>query len=149
MGNRYTAKQKGVTPGSGVDILSIQASVNRRARLIQVSVAGNGTTSAYQMIEVGRATAGSSLATTIVPGKFDHTDEPAPSATYGTTWGTAPTLSTTDSEVIGWNALGGANRWIPPKGAGFEFRNGEVITFRASVGVTFQAMSLSVVVEED
>jgi hypothetical protein len=51
--------------------------------------------------------------------------------------------------VIGWNALGGANRYIPPKGYIFEARNGENISVRAPSGPTYQAMSISVLIEED
>jgi hypothetical protein len=149
MGNRYVVKQKGVTPGSGTDIFTIVSVATRRVRLVEVAVAGNGTTSAYQMIEVGRSSAGSSSSVQVTAGKFDHTEEPASgAASYPTVWGTQPTLDT-NSEVIGWNALGGANRWIPPKGSGLEARNGEMVSLRASVGVTFQPMSVSAIVEED
>ncbi len=53
------------------------------------------------------------------------------------------------AEIIGFNALGGANRWIPPKGSGLEARNGQLISFRCQAGTTPQSMSLSVIVEED
>lgn len=151
MGNRYIVKQQNVTPGSGVDIVTITSISNRRGRLVEVAVAGRGTTSAAQQIEVGRSTGGSTSGGNITAGKFDHTDEPAAVFGYATTWGTQPTLDT-NSEVIGWNALGGGNRWIPPKGTGFEIRGAatpEQLSIRASVGVTFQAMSLSAIFEED
>jgi hypothetical protein len=151
MGNRYIVKQQNITPTAGNDILTILSVTGRRGRVIEVSVAGRGTSSAAQQIEVGRSTGGTTGGGAVTPGKFDHTDEPAAAFTYDTTWSVQPTLDT-NSEVIGWNALGGANRWIPPKGSGLEFRGAgtvEQISFRASAGVTFQAMSLSTIIEED
>jgi hypothetical protein len=59
-----------------------------------------------------------------------------------------PTIDT-HTEILGFNALGGANRWIPPKGSAVEARNAENISIRATAGVTFQALSVSAVVEED
>ncbi len=148
MGNRVILKFKGITPAAGSDIVTIQAATSRRARLVEVSCAGNGATSAYQMIEVGRSTGGSTSGSSVQPGKFDHTDQPAAVHSYFTTWGTQPTLDT-NSEVIGFNALGGANRWIPPKGSGLEARNGELISIRCSAGSTPQAQSISMIIEED
>ncbi len=148
MGNRYIIKQKGVTPTAGNDILTILSATTRRVRVVEIACAGNGVTSAYQMIEVGRSTAGSSATSTQVPGKFDHTDQPSHAASYYITWASQPTLDA-QSEVIGFNALGGANRWIPPKGTGLEARNGEMISIRCSASSTPQAQSISVVVEED
>jgi hypothetical protein len=148
VGNRYIVKQQNITPTAGNDILTVLSIASRRGRIVEVSVSGRGTSSAAQQIEVGRSTSGSTGGGALTPGKFDHNDEPAAAFTYNTTWSVQPTLDT-HSEVIGWNALGGANRWIPPKGSGFEFRNGEQISIRASSGVTFQACSISVVIEED
>jgi hypothetical protein len=151
VGNRYVIKQQNITPTAGNDIVTLISVANRRGRVIEVAVAGRGTSSAAQQIEVGRSTGGSTSGGNVTAGKFDHTDEPASAFNYPTTWGTQPTLDA-NSEVIGWNALGGANRWIPPKGSGLEFRGAatpEEVSIRASAGVTFQAMSLSVVVEED
>jgi hypothetical protein len=151
MGNRYVVKQQNVLPVAGTDIVTIIAVTQRRGRVVEVSVAGRGVSSAAQQIEVGRSTGGSTGGGAITPGKFDHTDEPVAAFTYNTTWGTPPALDA-NSEVIGWNALGGANRWIPPKGSGFEFRGAatlEQISVRASTQVTWQNASISVVVEED
>jgi hypothetical protein len=148
MGNRYIIKQQNVTPTAGNDILTIISASSRRLRICEIAVAGRGTTSASQQIEAGRSTSGTTSGGTQTPGKLDHTDQPAAAGTYATTWSVQPTLDT-HSEVIGWNALGGANRWIPPAGKALEARNGEQLSIRASSGVTWQAMSISVVVEED
>ncbi len=123
MGNRYVTKSRNVTPtaGSSVTIITVQAN-SRRVRVVEIAVAGNGTTSAYQQIEVGRGSSGTSVAGSgvVTPNKFDHTDVPAAACSYLTL--ASSSAVDTNTEVIGWNALGGANRWIPPKGSGLECR---------------------------
>ena len=148
MGNRYIIKQQNITPTAGSDILTIISASVRRVRICEVSVAGRGTSSAAQQIEIGRSSSGTTGGGAQTPGKADHTDEPAAVATYNTTWSVQPTLDA-HSEVLGWNALGGNNRWIPPAGKILEARNGEQLSIRASAGVTFQAASISVIVDED
>ncbi len=148
MGNRYIIKQNNVTPTAGNDIMTIVSATARRIRVVEVAVAGRGSSSAAQQIEVGRSTGGTTPGGTLTPNKFDHTDQPAMASTVPTTWAAQPTIDT-QTEVLGFNALGGANRWIPPKGAAIEARNGENISIRATTGVTFQALSVSAVVEED
>ena len=151
MGNRYVVKQQLITPTAGNDIVTITSISSRRGRLIEVTVAGRGTTSAAQQIEIGRSTGGSTGGGAQTPGKFDHTDEPAAVFTYNTTWASQPTLDA-HSEVLGWNALGGGGRWVPPRGSAFEIRGAatpEQLSIRASAGVSFQQASLSLVFEED
>jgi hypothetical protein len=149
MGNRYIVKQNNVNPTAGNDILTIVSASSRRGRLVQVSVNGRGSTSAAQQIEIGRSSSGSSTSNgTVTPGKFDHTDQPAAAFIYNNLLSAQPNLDT-NTEVLGWNALGGANRYIPPRGQALEIRNGEQISIRATTGVTFQNLSLTVVTEED
>jgi hypothetical protein len=148
MGNRYILK-RALTPTAGSDIWTVLSISSRRGRLIEVSVTGQGTSSAAQTIEIGRSTGGTTGGGAATPGKFDHTDQPAAAFTYNTTWAAQPTLDT-HSKVMGWNALGGYANWIAPKGAGYEIRNAEQLSIRASAtGVTFQAALVSMVFEED
>lgn len=146
---RYIVSQTNVTPTAGNDIITLVSAASRRLRVVQVSVSGRGTSSASQQIQVGRSTGGTTPGGAITPGKADHVDQPAAAFTAPTTWAAQPTLDTNGAAQIGWNALGGANHWTPPKGTLFEARNGEELSIRASAGVTFQALSVSVVVEED
>jgi len=145
---RYAVSRDNVTPVGGQDVLTIITSASRRARIVEISVAGRGSSSAAQQLQVGRSTAGTTPGGAIVPSKFDNTDQPAANFTTATTWAAQPTLET-NYEVVGWNALGGANRWIPPRGVALEARNAETISVRAPSGPTYQAMSLSAVIEED
>jgi hypothetical protein len=153
MGNRYVLKQNNITPTAGNDIMTIVTAASRRARLVEVTVSGRGTSSAAQQIEFGRSTGGTTGGGALTPNKYDHQDQPVAVSTVNTTWTGQPTFDT-HTEIAGWNALGGAFRWTPPvKGgsgaAGIEVRNADNISIRASAGVTFQPMSVSVVYEED
>jgi hypothetical protein len=148
MGNRYTIARDNHTPTGGNDSLTIISGASRRVRLISVNVAGRGSSSASQQIQVGRSTGGTTPGGAITPSKGDHTDLPAATFTTATTWAAQPTLET-NYDVVGWNALGGANRYPAPGGKYFEARNGENISIRAPSGPTYQAMSFSVVIEED
>src|SRR5262245_48094767 len=112
MGNRYIIKQNNVTPTAGNDIMTIVSATGRRTRLLEVSVAGRGSSSAAQQIEVGRSTGGTTGGGALTPNKFDHTDQPNAASVVNTTWAAQPTIDT-HTEIIGFNALGGANRWIP------------------------------------
>src|SRR5262245_6956732 len=146
MGNRYIVSRENITPTATNDALTCISGANRRIRVVQVSVRGAGTSSAQQGFQIGRSTGGTTPGGAITPSKADHTDQPAANFTTATTWSVQPTLET-NFEVMGWNALGGANRWVPPKGTMFEARNGENISIRAPTGPTYQAVSFSVVIE--
>jgi hypothetical protein len=149
---RYLVSRDNVTPTGGQDVLTIISGASRRVRIAQVSVNGRGSTSAAQQIEVSRSSGGSGAGGAITPDKGDHSDQPAANFTTATSWSASPDgqpTMLTNKEMIGFNALGGANRWIPPKGVILEARNGEMISIRATSGPTWQAMSLSVIVEED
>lgn len=151
MGNRYTIARDNVTPTGGQDALTIISAANRRVRLVSISVVGRGSTSAAQQFQVGRSTGGTTPGGAITPSEFDHSEQAAIGFTTATTWSAQPTLET-NYEVVGWNALGGVNRWVTPPGkpqGSFEARNGENISIRAPSGPTYQAVSFSVVVEED
>ncbi len=83
----------------------------------------------------------------LTPNKFDHTEVPSAACSYIAL--ASSQVVDSHTEVIGWNALGGANRWIPPKGSGIECHNSEQIAIFGSPNMTPQAMSISVITEED
>lgn len=150
MGNRYILSRDNVTPTAGSDIFTAISAASRRIRLIQVVLTGVGASSAAQRILVNRAgTAGITPGGAIVPDKYEHSDQPAAAFTTATTWGTQPVIAT-NTMPLGWNALGGALVWNAPQGSNkFECRNGENMSFRAAAGVTFQALSVAAIIEED
>lgn len=151
MGNRYIVSRDNITPTGGNDVLTLISGASRRIRIVEVAVSGRGATSASQQLQVGRSTGGTTPGGAITPSKFEHSDQPAANLTTSTTWSAQPTLET-NYEVVGWNALGGAHRLGSAqntKALGIEARNGENISIRAPSGPTYQAMSISCVVEED
>lgn len=149
MGNRYSIKRENFTPTAANDTLTIISASTRRVRVLQVTVGGLGTTSAAQQINVSRSTVGTTPGGAITPSKFEHTEQPAMVSTTATTWATQPTLET-NGVVLGWNALGGSIIWNAPAGGNkIEARNGENISIRAPSGPTYQACSVSAIIEED
>lgn len=151
MGQRYVVARDNVTPVGGQDILTLISATARRIRLISLNVTGRGSSSAPQQLQFAMNPAGTTPGGAITPTKAEHTEQPAAVFTTATTWTTQPALAT-NFEVVGWNALGGINRWVTPPGKPqgmFEARNGDVISVRAPSGPTYQAMSLSVIIEED
>jgi hypothetical protein len=148
MGNKYLVSRDNVTPTGGNDLITIVTASNRRARILEVAVNGRGSTSAPLEVIVGTSSGGTTGGGGITPDKFEHVDQPAAASTVNTTWSVQPTIAT-NVVKLGFNALGGANRWIPPGGKGIEARNGANISIRATNGPTWQAMSVSIVYEED
>lgn len=151
MGQRYTVARDNHTATGGNDSLTLISATARRIRLVSINVVGRGTSSAAQQFQIAMNTTGTTPGGAIVPSKAEHTEQPAATFTTATTWAAQPTLAT-NYEVLGWNALGGANRWTTPPGKPqgmFEARNGDVISIRAPSGPTYQGCSFSCVVEED
>lgn len=151
MGNRYIVARDAHTPTAANDSLTLISAANRRIRVISIDVVGRGATSAAQQFQITTNPAGTTPGGAIVPTKFEHSEQPAAVFTTATTWAAQPAMAT-NYTAFGWNALGGANRWTTPNGqpkGAFEARNGEVISIRAPAGITYQACSFSVVVEED
>lgn len=151
MGQRYTVSRNNVTPTAGQDILTIISAASRRVRIVSLNVVGAGTSSATQALNISMNPAGTTPGGAIVPSKAEHSEQPAATSTTATSWSVQPTQAT-NYEVVGWNALGGANRWVTAPGrpqGSFEARNGDVISIRAPSGPTYQAINISVVIEED
>jgi hypothetical protein len=151
MGQRYTVSRDNVTPTGGQDVLTLISAASRRIRLVSAKVSGRGSTSAAQQLQIAMNATGTTPGGAITPSKAEHTEQPSATFTTATTWAAQPTLAT-NYEVLGWNALGGQGAWTTPPGRTqgmFEARNGDVISIRAPSGPTYQAMSISAVVEED
>ena len=151
MGQRYVVSRENITPTATQDILTLISAASRRIRLISVNIRGAGTSSAQQGLQIAMNPTGTTPGGAIVPSKAEHTDQPAATFTTSTTWAVQPALAT-NFDVLGWNALGGVNRWTTPPGrpnGSFEARNGDVISIRAPSGPTYQASSISCVGEED
>jgi hypothetical protein len=148
MGNLYIVSRDNVTPTAAQDILTLTTLTVRRARVKQIILSGIGATSAAQRLRVGRSTGGTTPGGTLTPSKYEHSEQPAASSTIATTWAAQPTMET-HLAPLGFNALGGAMVWNAPLGRGFEARNAENISIRAEAGVTYQAISIAMIFEDD
>lgn len=151
MGQRYVVSRDNITPTGGNDVLTYITASGRRARLVALDVTGAGASSAAQRLVAGRSTGGTTPGGAITPNKAEHTEQPAAASTTATTWAAQPTLDT-NQHIIGFNALGGPNKWTtqPGRPGGIiEARNGENISIRAPSGPTWQACSFSATFEED
>jgi hypothetical protein len=144
---RYIVSQV-LTPVSGLDVFTLIAASSGRLRVIEVSAAGIGTTSAEQLLLIARSSGGTTPGAAITPSKIGPTDQVAMVGTAFSSWSAQPTINT-NSQVMGFNALGGANRWQPIGGA-FEMRStSEYVSIRASTVSTWQACAVSAIVEEN
>jgi hypothetical protein len=148
MGNKYIVSRDNITPTAAQDVMTFVTASARRARLVQIILSGMGATSAAQRIRAGRSTGGTTGGGALTPNKFEHTDQPTAVTVVNTTWSAQPTIDT-HLAPLGWNAIGGALVWNPPGGKGIEARNAENISIRAEAGVTYQAMSIAAIFEED
>jgi hypothetical protein len=148
MGNRYLVDFTNVTSSATV-VPTLISPAGRRIRVLGVSVGGSGSSSAPQGLLMSRSATGTTPAGAIVPTPAEHSEQPAATFTTATSWATAP-VGATNGEIFMWNALGGAFRYTTTqKITPIEARNGEVISFRPLTGVTPQAMTMSILVEED
>jgi hypothetical protein len=154
MGNRYVLQRANVTPTAGNDFLTIISAASRRVRIIEVTVCGNGSSSAAQGFTLAHSPTGTTPGGAITPSKYEHQDQPAAISTTATTWSVQPAIDT-NGVTIGWNALGPGVPYKCPSGgkgvpSAIESRNGDVISLRAPAsGFTFQACTASIVFEED
>lgn len=153
MGNRFVIKRVNFTPPNTTDdSVTIRSATSRRCRIVAVYANGQGASSAPQGITVSRVTSvGVTPGGVITPDKADHNDQPAAVMTTATTWATQPVINTGGGVTLSWNALGGKDQWTATqmtKGM-LEARNGEELSIRPTAGPTPQAMSVSIVVEED
>lgn len=145
--SRYIVTRTNITPTGGTDVITFVSGSSARLRLIEVSCAGLGTSAAAQLIHVERSSSGSVPASSIAASKVSGTDAFTMNSIAYSSWTTQPFIGT-NPEPLGFNALAGVNRWQPLGGA-FECRStSEYISIRASSLVTWQAASISAIVEE-
>lgn len=144
---QYVVKWENITPAA-LTVPTLIAGASRRIRVLSVEVGGAGATSAAQGLVMSRSATGTTPAGAITPTPI-HADMAASTFTTATTWAAAP-AGATNGVLLPFNALGGGFRYAPVgKQVPLEARNSEVICFKLPTGITAQACSLSVLVEED
>jgi hypothetical protein len=145
--SRQIVSIESVTPTGGNDVMTFVSASGKRFRFISLTIGGRGTSSAAQNLMLGRSTGGTTPGGALSGGKYSDTDSDALQTSVYTSWTAQPTLGA-GAEALAVNAMGAANRLATPGGF-FESRNGEQVSLRASTGITWQAISVSAVIEED
>jgi hypothetical protein len=131
----YSVSQSNITGNTSNDILTLISAANRRVKILEVIVAGQGTASAAGEIRLQRSTGGTTGGGAVTPEKGIDADIPAASTTVNTTWAAQPTLSGTPYKRLPANANGGVFRWVAiPNKEELEFRNGDQVSIRPSIG---------------
>ena len=110
MGNRYLVDFENFTP-STTEQPTISSATGRRLRVLEVSVGGNGASSAPQALVMSRSATGTTPTNAVVPTPAEHTEQPAAVFTSNRTWATAP-VGATNGLVLPFNSFGGAYRWV-------------------------------------
>jgi len=129
----YIVKRLNVTPVAGQDLFTVVSPANRRIELIEAAVNGRGATSAAQVLEVGTSTGGTTPGAPIVPTKIEP-DSRAADSVVNTTWAAQPTMDT-NLLSLGFNGIGGKDRWARPWGVqGPTARNGANLSLHCPTG---------------
>ncbi len=145
MGSFYTISRSNVANSTTNDQATIITAANRKIAIVEVEVAGMGTASAANEVDVSRSTGGTTGGGALTPAALDP-DSPTAASTVNTTWAAQPTLSGDPLLRLGVNANGGINRWVARPGQEIIARNAGQISVRGSVGTS--NISIHVIFEE-
>ena len=129
----YSITKPGTALSTTADALTWQAASAGQARILELIIGGEATSSAVNRVSVQRAGTSITGNSAQTPEKF-NSRSPAAAGTYGST-GTQslvgnPMLS------IAFNAFGGFIRWVAAPGEELYFVNSEVISFRSASGTS-------------
>lgn len=146
----YSVSRSAFTLSTADDMYTLIGASGRRFRILEVSISGNGATSAAAAFcEVGiyLSTGGTTSAGTLTPKKWDTNTATAATAVH-TGWTTDPSLSGDPYARIAFNNYGGIYQWRPPLNGMRElvFHGVEQCSIRATVGTS--AVSSHVIFEE-
>ena len=129
----YSIIKAGTALSTTADALTFQAASAGQARILELIIGGEATSSAVNRVTIGRA--GSSITgnAAATPEKF-NSRSPAAAGTYGSTGTQAlvgnPMLS------LAFNAFGGFIRWVAAPGEELYYVNSEVISMRSASGTS-------------
>jgi len=142
----YSYTVSNVSLSTTADTMTIIPPSNRRIQVLEISIAGMGTTSAANELGVYRSSGGTTGGGALTGVKFSS-DAPTAGSTVNTTWSAQPTLAG-KVLALGVNSNGGIYRWVAAPGEEIESRGGvDQISLRSAVGTG--SVSVHVVVQED
>jgi hypothetical protein len=130
----YTGARGNFTLSTSLDIFTYTSPASGQARVIEVYVGGEATTSAVNRVSFQRSTSGTTATNQTL--ELMSTRSPAAAGTSATTWSSQPTLSGAPWYQLGLNAFGGSDRWVSQPGAEFYLVNGEKCSWRSASGTS-------------
>jgi hypothetical protein len=129
----YSIINAGAALSTTGDALTFQAASAGQARILELIIGGEATSSAVNRISVQRAGTSITANSAITPEKF-NTRSPAAAGTYGKAGTQA--LSGNPMLSIAFNAFGGFIRWVAAPGEELYYLNSEVISIRSASGTS-------------
>lgn len=140
----YSGSIAAHTMATTADNWTLTSPASGQARVLEAFLSGEAGASAVARVALQRSTGGATPVNQ-TPEKFS-TRSPAAAGTFATGWTTQPTLSGNPFAFQGFNAFGGADRWVPQPGEEFYLVNGELMSNRSASGTS--VVSGHVVFEE-
>lgn len=144
--SKYIATVVSVLPTAGQDIMTAVAPAGGAIELVEVDVAGRGSSAASQLLQVAMSSGGAGPTLTVAASKLDSPDQRAPDFTVYGGMTVQPTLDASPF-MMPFNSQGGGNRmgdWARINGI-YRVRDGGQISFRAATGITWQAAALTAI----
>lgn len=125
-----------VTLASGADVAAMITAASRRAVVVEVSVSGQGATSAaaaYEELRFGKCTAPTGGSPTSITANKADEDSAAAAGTYA--FGhTTPSATFLASVRMGFQLYGGGYRYTPRRGQEMSHRNGGAMSLQQVAG---------------
>lgn len=131
----FSTARAGAAISTTADHLHFKAAAAGQARILELIIGGEATSSAVNRIAIERENATLSGATALTPEKF-NTLSPAAAGTYGHTNGSAILTASTYLLVFAVNAFGGFIDWKAAPGEELLYQSGEVIGIRSLSGTS-------------
>lgn len=129
----YAITKAGTALSTTADALTFQAAASGQARILEIIIGGEATSSAVNRVAIQRAGTSITGNSAQTPEKF-NSRSPAAAGTYGST-GTQ-SLSGNPMLTLAFNAFGGFIRWVAAPGEELYFVNSEVISIRSLSGTS-------------
>lgn len=140
----YTAARGNFTLSTTADVFSFTSPASGQARILEIYVGGEATTSAVNRLSYQRSTGGATP-TNQTP-ELTNPLSPAAAGTVATTWTTQPTLSGGPWYQLGLNAFGGSDRMVLQPNSEFYMNSGGKSSIRAASGSS--VVDLTAAIEE-
>jgi len=127
----YAITKSGAALSTTADTLTFQAAAAGQARILELIIGGESTSSAVNRLAVQRAGTSITGNSAQTPEKF-NSRSPAAAGVYGSTGTQA--LVGNPMLLLAFNSFGGFIRWVAAPGEELHYVNSEVISMRSASG---------------